>query len=78
MRDVYKSRDRTDGVKRSSCHYDVIDFVFVAKRRSHYDVIDFVFVTKRRSHYDVIDFVFVAKSHIIIIIIIGEANVHCM
>ena len=30
-----------------TCYYDVIDFVFVAKRRD-YDVIDFVFVAKRR------------------------------
>ena len=31
-----------------TCHYDVIDFAFVAKRRGHYDVTDFVFVAKLR------------------------------
>ena len=49
----------TGHVIRPTCHYDVIDCVFVAKRRSLYDVIDFVFVAKRRDHYDVIDCVFV-------------------
>ena len=47
-------------------HYDVADFVFVAKRRD-YDVIDFVFVAKRRD-YDVTDFVIMTSlsNHVII------------
>ena len=41
----------TSAMLTSYDHYDVIDFVFVAKRRGtcHYDVNDIVFVAKRRG-----------------------------
>ena len=42
-------RTTTGHVIGPTCHYDVIDFVLVAKRRGHYDVIDFVFVAKQRD-----------------------------